>query len=221
MLRIGLTGNLGSGKSTAAALFAQKGAHLLASDAIARDLQQPGQPVFNRIVAHFGPQVLTPEGLLDRPALALLAFTEGGADHLDALNAIIHPAVLARQATLAQAIFQKDPGAIVIVESALIFESKHIPVRDRFDRILLVTAPESEKIARFIRRIHPHPTPEEAAALEQDARRRLALQLPDAAKIPLADHILANDSTLAHLERQVDALWPTLQQAARTAKSLQ
>jgi dephospho-CoA kinase len=221
MLRIGLTGNLGSGKTTAAALFARKGAHLLASDAIARDLQQPGQPVFDQIVAHFGAQVLTPDGHLDRPALAGLAFAEDRAENLEALNAIIHPAVIAQQATLAEAIFQQDPEAIAIVESALIFESKHIPVRDRFDRIVLVTAPESEKIARFIHRINPEPTPEQARMLEEDARRRLALQIPDAAKIPLADHTLTNDSTLAHLEAQVDALWPLLQEAAQTPKSLQ
>jgi dephospho-CoA kinase len=196
MLHIGLTGNLGSGKSTVATLFAQKGAHLLASDAIGRDLMQPGQPVFQKIVDRFGPGILTATGELNRPALARIAFTEGRAEEL---NAIVHPAVIARQAELAEALSNQDPRAILIVESALIFESRHFTGTKRFDKILLVTAPESQKIARFTQRTGLPP---------EEAHRRLALQIPDAAKRPLADYLIENDGSLAHLEAQVDALWP-------------
>jgi len=197
MLRIGLTGNLGSGKSTIATLFAKKGAHTLASDAIGRDLMQPGQGVFEKIVQYFSPKVLTEEGTLDRATLARLAFTEG---HAEELNAIVHPAVIARQVELAETLAKQDPHAVLIVESALIFESKHLTEKKRFDKILLVTAPESEKIARFTQR---------TGLPAEEARRRLSLQIPDATKRPLADYIIENDGSLAHLEAQVEALWPT------------
>ena len=90
MLRVGLTGGLGSGKSTAAGLFAGLGAHILEADAIARALMQPGEPVYAAIVARFGPTVVLPDsdGFLDRAALARLAFAEGGEKQLDDLNAI-------------------------------------------------------------------------------------------------------------------------------------
>ena len=202
MLRIGLTGNLGSGKSTVAALFQKKGAHILASDAIGRDLMQPGQSVFEKIVQHFGPEILTADGNLNRPALGRIAFAEGRAEEL---NAIVHPAVIAKQIELAAALEREDPHAVLIIESALIFESKHFVANKRFDKILLVTAPESEKIARFTRR---------TGLPAEEALRRLALQIPDAIKRPLTDYVIENDGSLAHLEQQVDALWPTLQTLA-------
>ncbi len=88
MLRVGLTGGLGSGKSTAAKLFAAHGAHVLQSDAIGRELMQPGQAVYAAIVQHFGPGVVLPDGRLDRAALAQIAFAEG---RVEELNAIVHP----------------------------------------------------------------------------------------------------------------------------------
>ena len=221
MLRVGLTGNLGSGKSTVAALFAARGACTLASDAVGRDLMQPGQAVFDRIILHFGPQVLAPDGTLHRAELARLAFAEGRAEEL---NEIVHPAVIARQATLAQGIFARDPQAVLIVESALIFETKHAPAaesaggwRTRFDQILLVTSPEQQKIARFVCRQHPvgAPSPEQRQLLEAEARRRLALQIPDHLKAPCCDHILTNDGSLDHLEAQVDVLWLIFHAAAK------
>ncbi len=122
MLRVGLTGGLGSGKSTAARLFAAHGAHVLQSDTIGRELMEPGQAVYAEIVDHFGNGVVLPDGQLDRAALAKIAFAEG---RVEELNAIVHPAVIARQAELTDAIFQRDPHAVVIVESALIFETKY------------------------------------------------------------------------------------------------
>ena len=95
MLRVGLTGGLGSGKSTAARLFAAHGAQVLQSDEIGRELMEPGQPVHAQIAAHFGNDVVQPDGRLDRSALAQIAFAKGRADEL---NAIVHPAVIARVA---------------------------------------------------------------------------------------------------------------------------
>ncbi len=221
MLRVGLTGGLGSGKSTAARLFAALGAHVLQSDAIGRELMEPGQAVYAAIVNHFGRGVVQPDGRLDRVALAKIAFDDG---RVEELNAIVHPAVIARQAELSEAIFHKDRRAIVMVESALIFETKYggsqtterAGWHNRFDRIILVTAPEEVKIARFVARAAAGEaiTAERRTKLEAEARSRLAQQIPDERKSALCDYVLTNGGPLTELEWQVDQLWPILQAAA-------
>jgi dephospho-CoA kinase len=224
MLRVGLTGGLGSGKSTAARLFASQGAHVLQSDTIGRELMEPGQAVYAEIVHHFGKVVVLPDGRLDRPALAKIAFVEG---RVEELNAIVHPAVIARQAELSDAIFQRDSNAVVIVESALIFETKYNasqssdsrPWHSRFDKIILVTAPEEVKIARFIARSAAGSvlTEERRTELEAEARRRIAQQIPDEQKSAFCDYVLTNGGPLTELEWQVDQLWPLLQTAAESS----
>ena len=242
MLRVGLTGGLGSGKSTAAALFASLGAHVLQSDAIGRELMQPGQAVHATIAAHFGPGIVLPDGTLDRAALSRIAFTEG---RVEELNAIVHPAVIDRQYELTQDIARREPHAVILVESALIFETRFgetrfgetrfgetrfgeassastlpgtskTPWHTRFDRLILVTAPEELKIARYVERIAAHQplAPERREELKSEARRRLAQQTPDEQKSSLCDYILTNSGRLTELEWQVDRLWPILQSAA-------
>jgi dephospho-CoA kinase len=221
MLRVGLTGGLGSGKSTAARLFAAHGAHVFQSDTIGRELMEPGQDVFAAIIGHFGKAVVSADGRLDRGALAKIAFADG---RVEELNAIVHPAVIARQAELSKAIFASDPKAIVIVESALIFETNYSgsPIDERkrwssrFDRIILVTAPEEIKIARFVARSSAGSvmTEERRARLEAEARRRLAQQIPDEQKSALCDYVLTNGGALPELEWQVDQLWPILKAAS-------
>jgi dephospho-CoA kinase len=217
MLRVGLTGGMGSGKSTAANLFSAHGAQVLQSDAIGRELMEPGQAVHAKIAAHFGKEVVLPDGRLDRAALARLAFVEGRADEL---NAIVHPAVIAKQRDLIEDIARRNPGAVVIVESALIFEAIHGDASEwqqRFDRIILVTAPEEMKIARFVQRCagDAELTPSQKSEFEAEARRRLARQVPDDQKIALANYVLTNDGAVTELEWQVDQLWPILRLAAR------
>lgn len=226
MLRVGLTGGLGSGKSTAARLFAAHGARVLQSDAIGRELMEPGQPVYAAIADHFGRSVVLSDGRLDRAALAKIAFADG---RVEELNAIVHPAVIARQAELAGALGACDPHAIVMVESALIFETKYGETgqkapentagrnwHSRFDKIILVSAPEEVKIARFVARSAASGslTEERRAELEAEARRRLAQQLSDERKSALCDYVLTNGGALQELEWQVDQLWPILQAAA-------
>ena len=221
MLRVGLTGGLGSGKTTAARLFAALGAHVLQSDAIGRQLMEPGQAVYDAVVAHFGGFVVSADGTLDRAALARIAFAEG---RVEELNAIVHPAVIARQAELSAAIFAKDAAAVVMVESALIFETNYWETNDsgrerwhsRFDRIILVTAPEEVKIARFVARSAPEGSLSEGqkTELEAEARRRLAQQISDERKSALSDYVLTNGGALTELEWQVDQLWPILKAAA-------
>jgi dephospho-CoA kinase len=216
MLRVALTGGLGAGKSTAARMFQALGAVVLSSDEIGRELMQPGQAVYQAIVNHFGDSVVQPSGDLDRAVLARIAFADG---RVEELNAIVHPAVLARQAALIDKIAAKDSNAIVMVESALVFETKHGVIEDvrrRFDKVVLVTAPEEMKVARFIVRASKGAVIDEAerAASEAEARRRLAQQMTDEKKASLSDYVLTNDGPATELEWQIDQLWPLLQAAA-------
>jgi dephospho-CoA kinase len=218
MLRVGLTGSLGSGKSTVAAMLREYGAHIIEADALGRELMQPGQPVFSEIVRVFGPQVLTPDGRIDRPRLAQLAFA---GNRVQQLNAIVHPAVIEAQRQKMDEIFARDPAAVAVIETALLFEA----VRDarargeqeylldnwrrRIDRIVVVTAPDDLKISRYAARIASSGPALEAA--KADARLRLSHQIPDAEKAAQADYVLDNAGDIAALQAQVQALWPRLQ----------
>ena len=204
MLRVGLTGGLGSGKSTVAAMLASFGARVFSADELGRQLMQPGDPVFAAIAQTFGPGVVRADGSLDRPELARLAFAEG---RVEELNAIVHPATIARQEELAQAVFADDPQAIVVVESALIFETLHGgDWRGRFDRLILVAAPEQLKIERFIQRSGSG----DRTALEAEARRRLARMIPDEEKEPRCDFVIVNDGSLEALQRSSEEVWQRL-----------
>ena len=208
MLRVGLTGELGSGKSTVAQMLAAHGAVVLSSDEMGRAMMQPGQPVFAQIVERFGPTILNPDGTLNRHALAHLAF-DSKDPRIEELNAIIHPAVIAAQAEKVAEIARVQPHAIIVVESALIFSTKHTPQgswRSRFDCIVLVTAPDEVKIDRFIQRSAPGSS---EAHLRDDGRRRLEAQR---ANVPhdIPCYKIENDGSLADLEAGVDALWRQL-----------
>ena len=217
MLRVGLTGGLGSGKSTVAGLLRELGAEVVEADALGRQVMEPGQQVYQEIVSAFGPEVVGSDGRLNRARLAQLAFQDG---RLNDLNAIVHPAVIAAQQTWVDAVFARDPAAVAVIESALIFEV----VRDarargekdgvladwrrRIDRILLVTAPDELKIARYVARINPPATAREG--VEADARLRLSHQIPDAEKASMSDYVIDNKSDMEALRAQVNALWQLL-----------
>jgi dephospho-CoA kinase len=232
MLRVGLTGGLGSGKSTVAALLRALGAEVIVADELGRALMEPGQPVFARIVRVFGPEVVSADGGLNRARLAELAFNDG---RVAELNAIVHPAVIAAQQQWMERVFARNPTAVAVIESALIFEVERdarlrgeqesvlagVP-SDRssslgllagwqrsFDRIVVVTAPDELKIARYAARVCPEGADREAA--EKDARRRLACQIPDAVKAARADYILENAGDRTALRAEVEQLWRRLQ----------
>lgn len=217
MLRVGLTGGLGSGKSTVAGYLRNLGAQIIEADALGRALMEQGQQVYSEIVCKFGPEVVAPDGRLDRARLAELAF-QGG--RLNDLNAIVHPAVIAAQRQWMDSVFARDPVAVAVVESALIFEvardarargekeSVLADWRRRIDRIVVVTAPDDLKIARYAARISPSGTARSAA--EADARIRLAHQIPDTEKAARADYVLDNTGDEAALHAQVKALWERL-----------
>jgi dephospho-CoA kinase len=222
MLRVGLTGGLGSGKSTAAQMFVELGAYVLSADEIGRELMQPGEAVYAAIVAHFGAGVVKADGALDRAALARMAFGNG---RIEELNAIVHPATIARQAALIEEIVALDPDAVAMVESALIFETKHGGPEGwhtRFDTIIFVRASEELKIARFIARASGGKmlNDEERGALEAEARRRMANQAATERNVVHCDYVLTNDGSMEHLQAQVDALWPVLKAAAKRPADL-
>jgi dephospho-CoA kinase len=218
VLRVGLTGGLGSGKSTVAAQLRSLGAHVIEADELGREMMEPGHAVYVEIVRVFGPEVVGADGRLLRPRLAQMAFNEG---RLDELNAIIHPAVIAAQQEWMRDVFARDPAAVAVVESALIFEVERdakargesegvlADWRNRFDHIVVLTAPDEIKIARYVDRICPDPARREAAIA--DARTRLARQMPDAEKAARADFVLENTGDLASLHARVSTLWEQLQ----------
>jgi dephospho-CoA kinase len=219
MLRVGLTGGLGSGKSTVAGYLRELGAEVIEADELGRALMEPGQAVNSEIVRAFGPEVVSPDGRLNRARLAQLAF-QGG--RLDELNAIVHPAVIAAQRRWMEAVLARDPAAVAVIESALIFEVERDARargetetvlglrgdRRRVDRVVVVTAPDELKIARYAARICP--SGEGREAVEADARRRLAHQIPDAEKAARADYVLENTGDQAALRAQVAELWRRL-----------
>ena len=214
MLRVGLTGGLGSGKSTVAELLRALGAEVVEADQLGRALMEPGQSVYAEIVRVFGSEVVNADGRLNRSRLAKLAF-EG--NRVQELNALVHPAAIRAQRQWTEALFARDPAAIAIVESALIFEVERdarlrgetegvlASWRQRFDRVVVVTAPDEVKIVRYAARLSTDPAGREAA--QADARNRLAHQIPDLDKAARADYVLENSGDRAALEPQVARLW--------------
>jgi dephospho-CoA kinase len=221
---------LGSGKSTVATMLRELGAQVVEADALGRTLMEPGEPVFAEIVRAFGPDVVGPDGRLNRGRLADLVFRHG---RLQQLNAIVHPPVIEAQARWMNEVFARDPSAVAVIESALIFEvvrdarargeknSVLADWRKRIDRIIVVTAPDELKIRRYAARIQASGSGKGVTlhALEADARNRLAHQVPDAEKAAEADYVLDNSGDIAALRAQVTALWPRLK--AESNKSSQ
>ncbi len=211
MLRVGLTGGAGSGKSTVAAMLQQLGAFVSKSDEIGRAMMQPGQAVFQQIVDHFGPEVLRADGSLDRAMLAHIAFQDG---RVEELNRIVHPAVIAAQRDWMGSVAAQSPDAVAVVESALLFETQHgaaggaeaeiatkAPWRTRFDRIVLVTAPEELRLKRYLQREN---------ASVQDAQSRFAAQMSDQEKAAMSEFVLSNEGTVSELQKAVERLYVQL-----------
>jgi dephospho-CoA kinase len=195
------------------------GAEVIESDELGRALMEPGQSAFDEIVRVFGPGVVGADRRLNRPRLAELAFK---ADRVKELNAIIHPAVIEAQSEWMKQIFARDPAAVAVVVSALIFEverdareegqasAAYADLRKRIDRIVLVTAPNEDKIARYVARVCTSGMGQEKA--EADARSRLAHQIPDSDKVARADYVIENSGDIEALRLQVELLWHRLKQ---------
>jgi dephospho-CoA kinase len=191
MLRVGLSGGIGSGKSTVARALARRGAIVIDADAIAREVVEPGQPGLAAVVERFGPEVLDAEGRLDRPKLAALVFDDPAA-RAD-LNAIVHPRVAVETARRMAA---APSDAVVVIDVPLLVEA----ARSGYDVVVIVEAPEPVRLERLIAR----------GMSPEDARRRMAAQASDADRRKVADVILDNAGSEEDLETQIDALWAQL-----------
>jgi dephospho-CoA kinase len=201
VLKIGLTGGVACGKSTVAAMFERRGAHVIRADEIAHNLMEPGRAVYEAVVAHFGRGILNDDGTISRPKLAELAF----AGRIQELNALVHPAVVKFQDEWMAEVGRKDPKAIAMVEAALLVEAG---ARSHFDKLITVTCGFEQKVERFRNRLK---MPEAAARAEVE--RRMAAQLPDEEKAAVADYVIDNSGTVAEAEGQVERIWQELRGA--------
>ena len=189
---VGLTGGIGSGKSSVARRFAELGALVVDADALAREVVAGGTPGLARVVEECGADVLRPDGTLDRPALGRVVF--GDPDALARLNGIVHPLVRARAAELIAA---APPGAVVVQDVPLLVETGQA---DRYDLVVVVEAPAAERVARLVR---------DRGMTEDEVRARMAAQASDDERRAVADVVIVNDADLATLRDRVDEVWHT------------
>ena len=191
-LRIALTGGIGSGKSTVAALLADHGAVVVEADQVARDVVAPGTPGASAVARRFGPAVVAADGTLDRPALARLVFGDPAA-RAD-LDAIVHPLVAQRSASLMAA---AGPGAVVVYDVPLLVETSR---QREFDLVVAVAAPLEARLERLAER-----------GLRRDqAQARLDAQATDAERAAVSWAVLDNDGSRDQLARRVSQLWQRL-----------
>ncbi len=189
MVRIGLTGGIGSGKSTVSALLAARGAVIVDSDRIAREVVEPGTPGLARVVEAFGEGVLAPDGSLDRGALAAVVFADPEARRR--LDGIVHPLVRARASELAAA---APPDAVVVHDVPLLVETGQA---SSYDLVLVVEADPATRVSRLVQR----------GLTAEDARARMEAQASDGQRRAVADVLLDNSGTPEQLAEQVDRFW--------------
>jgi len=198
MLHIALTGNIASGKSSVAELLRRWGATIIDADALAREAQRPGTPVFAAIVERFGREVVRADGELDRPALR--ARVMGAPGELAALNAIVHPEVR-RQAALRIEEARRAGARMVVSDIPLVFEADD---PERFDAVVLVDAPPAVRRDRLTR---------QRGLSVEEADAMMAAQMPAAEKRPRSTYVIDNDGDLAALERSAREVWRKLEAA--------
>lgn len=193
MKLVGLTGGIGSGKSTIARRLAEHGAYIIDADQVAREVVEPGTPALAEITAHFGVIVLSADGSLNRGALGDIVFTDP-AKRLQ-LNAIVHPAVQKRTKEL---FAQAPDGSVVVYDVPLLVETQN---EYPFDEIIVASAPESVRIERLM---------EHRGMLESEAAARIESQAPEEDRLKIASHVIDTSGDIAHTYSQVDALWTQL-----------
>jgi len=195
MMMIGLTGNIASGKSTVAHLFAARGATIIDADALSRRAVEPGTPALRSIVARWGTGVLSPDGSLDRAALRHVVFDRP--DELEALNAIVHPEVgRLRDEEIAEASARGD--RVVVCDIPLLFERR---LADSFTRIVLVDAPRPIRLERLMR---------DRGLSQEEAVQMIAAQMPAELKRARADFVIENAGTREQLADRVREVWDAI-----------
>jgi dephospho-CoA kinase len=190
VLVVGLTGGIGSGKSTVSALLAEKGALIIDADAITRELQQPGHEVFDAMVERFGPMIVAADGSLDRPAVAAIVFADEQARK--DLEAIVHPAVGTEMLKRMQAV--ADTDRVVVYDVPLLVES----ARKGYGAVIVVDVDPETAVSRLV---------EERNMDERDARARIANQASREERRAMADRVIDNSGTIDDLRAQVDEVW--------------
>lgn len=196
MAVIGLTGGIASGKSTIGDRFAQLGAARIDADQLARDAVAPGTPGLARVIARFGPELITADGALDRAALGAIVFADPEA--LADLNAIVHPEVRRLFSAAVDRARAADPDAVIVYEIPLLVEAAR---DDNWDLIVVAHAPVDTRVARMV----------ELRGMDRaDAERRIATQAGDQARLAAADVVIDTGGTREETRAQVDALWSRL-----------
>jgi dephospho-CoA kinase len=197
MLKVGLTGGIGAGKSEVSRLLESYGAVLIDADKIAREVVAPGTPGLAAVVEAFGPEILSPDGTLDRPKLGSIVFADS--DRLATLNSIVHPLVGARSMELEKAAGQ---DAVVIHDVPLLTENNLAPL---YDVVVVVDASPETQLERLVRL---------RGMAESEARARMAAQATREQRRAIADLVIDNDGPLENLEPQVRKVWAELVQRA-------
>ncbi len=189
MLLVGLTGGIGSGKSQVAQMFKRLGAYLIDADELAREAVQPDRPVLKRIVEAFGPEILNPDGTLDRAKLGRLVFSDS--EKREMLNSIVHPHVFMEEERRRKEIARKDPKAIVLFDAALLIETGSCQL---MDKVILVTIDRRSQISRIMKR---------DGLTREEAVRRIEAQMPQSKKKGKADYVIDGGQPLSTIEDQV------------------
>lgn len=197
MRHLALTGGIGSGKSTVATFFAERGATIIDADAISRALMEPGQEVLAEVVDTFGEHLLDAAGRLDRAALANIVFNDNEAR--ERLNGIVHPAVRSESARLREEALAADPDhAVIIQDIPLLVETGQA---DQFDGVIVVDTDHDTRLQRLV----------EARGMEvEDAQARISAQATDEQRRDVADWTIDNSGPLDNTEDQVAAVWTEL-----------
>jgi len=209
VIEIGLTGGIGSGKSTVGEALVRRGAVLLDADRIVRELQQPHTPVFEAMVERFGPSIVADDGTLDRGAVAAIVFADE--DELKALNDIVHPAVAAEMSHRRQALLGTD--CIVVSDIPLLVLPDGAPLDERYAHlsgVIVVDADPDTAVERLVAQRGFDP---------EDARNRIARQASREQRLAVADVVIDNSGSLEDLESQLDAAWEWARQLAAMAAS--
>ena len=200
MLRVGLTGGIGSGKSEVSRLFVAHGAALVDADVNARVVVAKGTPGLQQVVEAFGAGILDPDGELDRPALGAIVFADP--DKLATLNAIVHPLVAEESAR--QTAEAEVSGALVLIHDVPLLVENGL--QSRYDAVVVVAASPAPQVQRLM---------ENRGMTEQDARARIAAQAPLADKVAVASYVIDNNGPLEALAPQVDRVWAALLATAK------
>jgi dephospho-CoA kinase len=195
LLKVGLTGGIASGKSLVGEIFTALGVHLIQSDKVAHELIQPGEAVYDKVVAAFGAGILNPDKTVNRARLAEAAFGGAGPSRIEQLNRIVHPVVIERENAWMEGVSHRDPHGIAMVEAALILEAR---AAARFDRLVVVTCRPEQRISRWATRLGV-----DTETARREVTRRMAAQLPDEDKVRAADYVIDNSGALDQTRKQV------------------